>query len=602
MGKLYKQSLLLFVTYICIQFVIAQKEPADMAFVVSMESPVSHYFHVELHCANLKSETQDFKMSAWTPGYYQILDFAKAVENFQALDAEGKNIQWEKPGRNIWRVHNGRNGSIVLTYDVKAIVPFVGNVYLDETRGYITPGGLFLYLDSGLRRPVTVQVRLYPKWKNLVATGLDSIPGKQNTFFAADFDMLFDSPFLMGDLEVLPSFTVQGIPHYFIGYHLGEFDRNQFIADLKKIVESGVAIIGDIPYKHYTFLAIGPGGGGIEHLNSSSLSFSSERLNTHEGRKRMYSFIAHEYFHNYNVKRIRPVELGPFDYSRENRTNMLWVSEGFTVYYEYVMLKRAGLTTDEDLLKAFQSDLVAYENKPGHLFQSATQASYDTWSDGPYGRTGDEVNKTISYYNKGPVLGLMLDFKIRHETNNKRSLDDVMRLLYKEYYQTKKRGFTEREFQAACEQIAGTSLAELFEYASTVKEPDYPKYFNYAGLGIDTVVKELPGAYSGIIVREKDSNLVIREADWNSPAWNKGLRSKDKILEIEGSKAGLELWNNIMKTKRSGDTLKLLVAKGDNRQDVIIELGTKSEKSFAITPIAIPDALQSAIYKSWRGD
>ena len=598
--KPYKHFFLLIAFCIIAQILLAQKPQANMSYSVSMENAATHYYHVVLHCKNITGATQDFKMCAWTPGYYQIIDFAKAVENFHVTDAAGKDIQWEKLSGNTWRVHSNKARSIVLTYDVKALVPFVGNVYLDETRGYITPGGVFLYLDNELRKPVTIQMKPYSRWKNLVATGLDSIPGKNNTFFAANFDVLYDSPFLMGNLETLPSFTVKKLPHYFIGYKLGEFDRHLFMNDLKKIVETGSAIIGDIPYSHYTFLAIGPGGGGIEHLNSTSLSFSNgEGFNTREGKRRLYNFIAHEYFHHYNVKRIRPIELGPFDYSKENHTHMLWVSEGFTVYYEYLIVRRAGLSNDSDVLESFRVNISNYENKPGHLFQSATQASYETWSDGPFGRTGDEVNKTISYYDKGPVLGLLLDFKIRHETKNKQSLDDVMRLLYKKYYKILNRGFTETEFQTECEKIAGTSLAEVFEYASTVKEIDYPRYFAYGGLTIDTSTKALPGAYLGVTAREKDSVVTIRAVEWNSPAWNAGLREKDKILAIDGSKASLALLNNAIQTKTSGDTIKLLIAKADTKQELAIELGTKREKSFAITPVTNPDALQSAIYKSW---
>ena len=597
---LYKWLTFLFSFGIISQSLIAQKQQANMSFTVSMENAAAHEYHVVLTCKKLDGTTQDFKMCAWTPGYYQIIDFAKPVENFRVTDVAGKDMQWEKPSPNIWRVHNQNLTDIILTYDVKALVPFVGNIYLDATRGYITPGGLFLYLDNKLQHPVSIQLKPYSKWSNLVATGLDSIPGKNNTFFAQSFDVLYDSPFLMGELETLPTFTVNGRPHYFIGYHLGKFDRQLFMNDLKKIVESGSAIIGDIPYSHYTFMSIGPGGGGIEHLNSTSLSFfNTDEFSSTEGKKRLYNFIAHEYFHNYNVKRIRPIELGPFDYSKENHTNMLWVSEGFTVYYEYLVTRRAGLTGDSDMLKSFRTNITNYENKPGHLYQSATQASYDTWSDGPNGRVNDEFNKTISYYDKGPVLGLMLDFKIRHATSNKKSLDDVMRLLYKKYYQTKKRGFTDVEFQMECETMAGTPLTEVFEYASTVKEIDYPKYFAYGGLAIDTVAKTLPGAYLGVIAREKDSVVTVREVEWNSPAWMAGLRAKDKILTVDGNKATVQLLNTTIHQKNSGDTIRLLVAKGEQHLELHAELGTKREKSFTITKIENPDQLQAAIYKSW---
>jgi predicted metalloprotease with PDZ domain len=196
----------------------------------------------------------------------------------------------------------------------------------------------------------------------------------------------------------------------------------------------------------------------------------------------MLSFIAHEYFHGYNVKRIRPVELGPFDYQRENRTNLLWVSEGFTVYYEYILLNRAGITGADEVFHALENNIAAYENTTGHLYQSLTEASYETWSDGPF---GGSLEKTISYYDKGPVVAMLLDLAIRHQTHNAASLDDVMVRLYREYYQQKKRGFSDAEFRQTCETIAGTSLDELFSYASTTKDLDYDKYLGYAGLRLE---------------------------------------------------------------------------------------------------------------------
>ncbi|MDB5146285.1 MAG: hypothetical protein JWQ57_305, partial [Mucilaginibacter sp.] len=436
--KLLSKLTLAFCLFFCTD--VWAQQPVNMQYSVSMEKAAEHLYHVELsNKTHLK--TLDFKMCVWTPGYYQLINFAGAVQNFTVTDAKGNALKFEKPTKDTWKVYNPAAGDVKITYDVKAVVPFVGNVYLDETRAYITPGGLFMYLDQELRHPVTIQMKPYSKWSNLVATGLDTLKGQYHVYKAVDFDVLYDSPFLMGELEVLPPFSVQNKLHNFIGYKLPAFNRQAFMDDLKKIVVTGSNIIGEIPYTHYTFLSIGAGGGGIEHLNSTSLSFSGgEGFNTPEARKRLYNFIAHEYFHHYNVKRIRPVELGPFDYSKENHTNMLWVSEGFTVYYEYVITRHAGLMTNEDMFGDFQNNLRNYENQPGHLYQSATQASYNTWDDGPNGRQGDDFNKTISYYDKGPILGLMLDFSIRHATQNKKTLDDVMRLLYYKYYKKLNRG------------------------------------------------------------------------------------------------------------------------------------------------------------------
>jgi predicted metalloprotease with PDZ domain len=578
--------------------VLAQ-QPVHMQYSVSMEKAAEHLYHVELtNKTHLK--TLDFKMCVWTPGYYQLIDFAGAVQNFTVTDARGNSLKFDKPAKDTWKVNNPSAGDVKISYDVKAVVPFVGNVYLDETRGYITPGGVFMYLDQELRHPVTIKMKPYSKWNNLVATGLDTLKGQYHVYKAADFDVLYDSPFLMGELEVLPPFDVQNKPHNFIGYKLPAFDRQAFMDDLKKIVVTGSNIIGEIPYTHYTFLSIGAGGGGIEHLNSTSLSFSGgEGFNTPDARKKLYNFIAHEYFHHYNVKRIRPVELGPFDYSKENHTNMLWVSEGFTVYYEYMITRHAGLMNNEDMFGDFQNNLRNYENEPGHLYQSATQASYNTWDDGPNGRQGDDFNKTISYYDKGPILGLMLDFSIRHATQNKKTLDDVMRLLYFKYYKKLNRGFTEQEFNNECEKTAGVPLTEVFEYASTVKPPDYPKYFALGGLMVDTATKVVSESWAGLNVRQQGDTLRINTVAYKSPAWDKGIRGRTVILTVDGTPATKDVLFKAFETKNTGDNLTLGLLKNGERKDVTIVLGRLREKTFKITPLPNADQLQSAIFRSW---
>lgn len=457
----------------------------QFGFTVSMEQPASHYFHVELHCSGIKGAATDFKMPVWTPGYYQRLDYAQYVEHFTVKNQAGDTIPWEKSAGNTWHISHKNQSSFIISYDVKTTRLFVANPYIDEERAFIRPAGVFIHPAGKINLPVTVQIKPYSGWKT-VATGLDPVAGKPFTYTASDFDVLYDSPFLIGNLEELPSFTVQGIPHRFIGYKLGDFNRQAFMNDLQKIVTTGSNIIGHIPYKHYTFLSIGPKGmGGIEQLNSTAISFNGEGLTDPQVRIRVLNFIAHEHFHHYNVKRIRPIELGPFDYDNGSRTNLLWVSEGLTVYYEYLILKRAGISTEEDILNSLRRNIMAFQTQPGRLYQSLQQASYNTWSDGPFGRRDEKENKTISYYDKGPAVGLLFDFAIRHNTGNKKSLDDVMRTLYREYYQKKKRGFTEDELRKVIEQTAGGPLHELFDYIYTTKELDYNKYLGYAGLTID---------------------------------------------------------------------------------------------------------------------
>ncbi|MCF0057600.1 M61 family metallopeptidase [Dyadobacter sp. CY356] len=567
-------------------------------FTITVPNTANHTFHVVMDCKVGPHETSRLKMPAWSPGYYQIMDFESFVSNFLVTDQAGNKLFFDKKGKNEWHIEKAKATSLHVEYDVLTTREFVGTSFVDEEHGYIIPAGLCMYLENEIKRPAEITIKPFDKWKD-VATGLDPVPGKNFTYAAPDFDILYDSPILMGNLEELPAFEVKGIPHRFIGYKMGDFDKVKFMQDIKKMVEAASTLIGDIPYKHYTFLAIGPGGGGIEHLNSTAVSFDGNLLNDPVKRTRILSFLTHEYFHHYNVKRIRPVELGPFNYDKGSKTNMLWVSEGLTVYYEYPVLNRAGLMTQTQVLDAYKSLIVALETQPGRLYQSLAQASAETWSDGPSGRVNDEFNKTISYYIKGPIVGLLLDFKIRHETNNKKSLDDVMRTLYQDFYQKQNRGFTEAEFRKVCEKVAGTSLDEIFHYVYTTKELDYVKYFNYAGLNIDVTPKQLPGAYLGIKAKLQNDSLVVSSVDWDSPAWKAGVRRGNVILDVNGAPASEASIAYIYNDKKAGDKVSLNLIKNDTKIAYPVVLGTKSERSFSITPVPDPDKLQSAILKDW---
>lgn len=465
-----------------------------VSFTVSLEEPATQTMKVTMELDWQQTGALQLKMPVWSPGYYQRLNYSQYVSGFTARDAAGNNITWKKSNDHTWELTPARKGKLKINYDVKAAKAFVAQSWLDSSRGYIIPGSVCLYPGGGINRPVNISIRPFSKWTDM-ATGLERVKGKPHTFFATDYDILYDSPILCGNLDSLAPFDVKGVPHYFTGHQLGKFDEVTFVNELKAITTTSAELMGDIPFKHYTFIGIGGGAGGIEHLNSTTISFNGRGLDNRAGKIRVLNFIAHEYFHHYNAKRIRPFELGPFDYENGNRTNLLWIAEGLTVYYEYLVLRRAGITSEEELLASVAGNIRAHEAREGKKHQSLVQASYETWSDGPFGRTGDGAKKTISYYDKGPVVGMLLDFTIRQHSQNTKSLDDVMRHMYHYYYKEKGRGYTDAEFQMACEAAAGTSLAPFFEYVHTVKDLDYDTILAFAGLQLDREnysLKKLP--------------------------------------------------------------------------------------------------------------
>ena len=555
-----------------------QAAAGTMAFTVSMPQPATHIFHVTFRCDGLQGELQDFKMPVWSPGYYGIGDYAKNVSSFRAEDGAGRALPWEKVTKNTWRVATGNAPAVTLHYDVYGATAFAVQNFLGENRAYISPTGLFLHVAGQLRHAVTVAVQLPANW-TLIATGLDAVAGRPNTFSAPDFDVLYDCPMLLGNQELL-RFEVKGVPHQVALENVAAtVDREKIAADLKRMVEAATRLMGDVPYRHYTFLMMGTGNGGIEHTNSASIAFNGNSLNNENGYRGWLSYVAHEYFHNFNVKRIRPLALGPFDYDKENLTDMLWVSEGLSVYYQDIVMLRAGLMTREQYLDKMKNAIGRFENAPGHHYQSATESSMNAWGSGS--GVGVDRSTSISYYDDGAMLGAMLDLKIRHESQNRKSLDDVMRVLYRKYYREKKRGWTDAEFRGECESAAGGDLSEVFEYASTTRDVDYAKYFALAGLRLTAAAQDAPGAYLGVNTHTQDGKLVVTEVTAESPVESAGLRAQDQILEVDGTKATPKSLNDLLAAKKPGDRIKVRISRNNAVEEVEVGLGKNVKRSYS---------------------
>ena len=606
-----------------------------------MPQPGNHTFHIVFRCEGLKGELRDFKMPVWSPGYYGIGDYSRNVLNFRAADGVGHALPWERVTRDTWRVAAGNAPAIVLNYDVFGATSFAANNYLGEDRAYLSPSGTFVHLPGMIHHPVTVAIQLPPDWKQ-IATGLEPVKGKPNTFLATDFDVLYDSPILMGNQEYL-QFEVKGVPHYVAIENVPEtVDRPKMLADLRKMVTAATQLIGDVPYQHYTFLMMGRGNGGIEHLNSASIQFNGNSLTTPGGYLGWLSYVCHEYFHNFNVKRIRPIALGPFNYDMENLTSMLWVSEGLSVYYQDLVLVRAGLMTRDQYLDKMKNSIGSFENAPGRHYQSATEASWNTWNSGS--GVGGDRNTSISYYNNGAMLGAMLDLKIRDGSRNRKSLDDVMRGLYRKYYLQKHRGFTDAEFRQECESAADGDVSDVLDYASTTKDVDYAKYFAYAGLHLDVTAQDAEGAYLGVNTHSQEVppnlmpasgpvrggrgvgpevTLVITSVTPGSPAASAGLMAEDQILEVEGVKATPKAINDLLALpqpagargggrgpapapalpsvapKKPGEKIRIRIARNGATQDVDVELGKNLKRTFSFQMESQPTALEASILQDW---
>lgn len=458
-------------------------EKAVVEYSVTFPNAEDHYINVELKIGNIQDTVIDLRMPVWATGYYIILDSPKHLTDFSATDANGAPLKWTKPLKNSWLVKNGSANEIVVKYRIFANNKSVGEANVDTERAFLATNEVFLFINDRINTPSTIKITPWHGWSK-ISTGLERVAGATNTFYAKDFDVLFDSPIFIGN-QMTINFRHEDKDFEICVARPQGLDTARFVADFKKIVTAAKDIIGDIPYNNYALIMMEPGGGGLEHTNSQAIFTDSDLSFPNPGAYNNFmNFVAHEYFHLYNVKTIRPIELGPFNYNGECYTESLWVSEGLTCFYENVLMKMAGLSDARTILNYVTDNLKAYEPYLGKKRMSLAQSSTDIWLNF-FNRDANGQDVRISYYTKGPVIGLLLDIAIRQASNNQHSCDDVMRALYNRYYKDAGRGFTPEEFWSICEEYSGSDLSEIKSYVYTTCDVDYEKYFNYAGLTMD---------------------------------------------------------------------------------------------------------------------
>ncbi|HZH29785.1 MAG TPA: PDZ domain-containing protein [Pyrinomonadaceae bacterium] len=585
----------------------------EISYTVSMPEPHTHLLQVEMRVgraggtANLPAQV-DLVMPVWTPGSYLVREYARHVQDFAATEAGAVNrpLAWRKINKNTWRVEtNGAAREVRATYSVYANELTVRTNELHDRHAFWNNAALLMYVDGQLSAPSTVRVVPFGDWK--IATGLPAVSGQRNTFRAENFDVLYDSPFLVSDFKTI-SFDVRGVPHRIVIDGEGNYDPERLRREVQRIVEVSVEMMGDVPYRDYTFmLMLHPSaGGGLEHLNSTALIWRRFAFRPEASWDDFLSLVAHEYIHLWNVKRIRPDALGPFDYTGENYTRLLWVAEGITSYYENILSRRAGVISDKEYLTTIANAIRGLQNTPGRLEQSIEEASFDAWI--KYYRPDENtLNSAISYYDKGAIVGLLLDLEIRRRSNGARSLDDVMRALYNDFAK-QNRNYTPEDFQRAAEQAAGASLDDFFRrYVRGREELDYNTAFAAVGLQLQTVAASAadqskpaaPKAYFGANLRQDADRLIVSSVPASTPAYNQGITFNDQIVALDGQRVNLTTFNARLEEKRPGDEVRLSVFRLDELRTVTIKLGGRAEENYRLVPLAQQTPEQKRLYEGW---
>jgi len=556
-------------------------------------------------------------MPAWAPGGYFILNSWRNVQEFTATSQSGAAIKFEKTDKQTWRLYPESSGPLQVSYNL-----FYQDY--DDQDCYIRGPQVFMYEVGDrpypVKGPVSVGFEGVPSnWS--IETGMETGEGPL-TFQAPDYDTFVDASIVAGSNLHVNKFEYEGIPYHLVFIGEGTYDKDRITRDVKTVVSYLVDMMGGAPYKKYVFFlrsSSRPGAGGVEHLNSTDISLSAYETMSPFRYSHFQFVAAHEFFHLWNVKRIRPAILGPFDYTREQNTRNLYVSEGMTSYWAGIGLRRSGVWSKSAYFDDLANEIRQLQTSPGRKIMSVEQSSWDTWN-----RSDNADNNSIDYYNKGELLGVLLDLEIRHRTQNQRSLLDVFHYLLKTNGLPKP-GFEEKHgFRDAVELITrqaapdNADFGDFFtNYVSGTEEIPWNQFLDYAGVELEQRASSLHpdvGIMTGTSFGSNfhgaapsfapvpQGQLAITNVAPDSIAERSGLARGDILGSIDGQRVTAVNFDQLWHHKTAGSTVTFTVSRGDRllTVPVVVGEGRTIEYSLKVKPGAT--ALQTEILESWVGE
>jgi predicted metalloprotease with PDZ domain len=555
-----------------IRYEVSIPNVADRKFRIAITVPMKPM------PGELKESNVSLSIPAWSPGYYQILNFQKDISGFKAVDDKGKTLKVTNPDERTWTVMGGQ-GAIHATYDVTAKdagFGFFGS-HIDDKTGYINGASALMYVVNGKTLPVGITYRVPRDWKLASTLDPDEHGGlKSQSFKAEGYDELIDCPAQMGEFDRL-DFTVKGTPFSAVLVGGEKVDKTVMSDVLSRVSEAGINLFGYAPFKRYTYFihfAMGNFGGGLEHHNSTVLNVWKE---AGQDPHNLTDLAAHEYFHAWNVKRLHPAVLGPFDYTQKVRTGALWFAEGVTDYYANVLPRMAGFTKDSDFRNEMANRIRQLQHNEARLRISVEEASQKSWEGGSMGFGG------LSYYLKGSLMGLLFDVRIRAATDNAKSLDDVMRLL-DERYGKKGAGYEEGALLSALNEVSGEDQSDFYNrYVRGTEEIPWNTILKTAGLTYEEGSNKV--AFLGVATEPAKGLLVIRNVVKDSAAEKAGLKESDKIVTINGSRVDPATFQTNLQKFKPGQKIGMGIRRGETAMDFSVVLGERDDRYLRLRPL-----------------
>jgi predicted metalloprotease with PDZ domain len=553
---------------------------------------------MEVKVVDSSKEGLRLAMPVWTPGYYVVENFSRNVNGLRAFDQEsGKELKVHKLEKSLWLVATKGANSVRIEYTVYAFTYRFYGSFVDDKHALINGAGVFLYAEGMKGAPVRLKLKPRPDWK-VVSTGLTRVSNWE--FEAPNYDILVDSPIEIGNQEVA-RFHTAGAEYEVSMFGQPLADSKRFVEDIKKMVQATEPVFGHIPFKRYVFIVnfTDVARGGLEHLNSTFCLLPRFRLIPKEEYNQAMVQFSHEFFHAWNVKRMKPAGLGPFDYSREAYTKSLWIAEGLTNYYDNLILRRAGIYSVEEYLDVFADTIDIMKSLPGSRHQSAEEASFDIWTKSFYKPNEDSSNVTSSFYTQGAVIGWMLDMVLRN--GGEGTLDDVMKQVYIDSFLKEERGYTDEEFERACVSLGGASAKEIFDTRVRGKnDVDFDRYLRYAGLRLEPKTKpsEAKG-FLGVRLGSERGGTMVREVLTGSPAEAMGLSVNDEVIGLNGLRVSQERLSFYIGEANPGEEVRLTIARNGRLDEARGKVGIRPTFEWRVQPLAGATEKQKKLFKGW---
>ncbi len=570
----------------------------QIKYTISMEAPHTHIFNVNIEVDGHDGNHIDFKMPVWTPGSYLVREFSKNVITASASNKSGE-LEVKKISKNTWRVSLPNTSKFEFKYNVYAYEKTVRTSYLDGEQAMINGASVFMVPDGYENQHLELTVEPYHKWQRITTT-LESYKGSYDKFVALNFDDLIDCPIEVGNHQI-HSFEAGGATHEYAITSTGNVDVPTLLDDSKKIVDEIHAMFGDTPpYEHYVFfLHLTSGGfGGLEHCRSCSMIYDRNGFKDRKKYVRLLSLVSHEFFHTWNIKRIRPEELGPFDYYNEVYTNLLWIAEGVTSYYDNLFLPRCGVSTIKEYFETICDDIKRYEGIPGKDVMTVEESSFDAWVK-LYRPNENSVNTSISYYLKGGLIIMALDLTIRDLTDGEKSMDDVYRTLWSKFKDDGK-GIDDATFKSVCEDVAGKSLSEIWNYLSTTAPLHIGPYFEPFGVELKSEHSKPDQEKSGWFgVNIKKNTTQISTILSTGSGYSSGLYVNDEILAINGNRVSSDNVKDRMANVSINEPADFLISRDGLIKTISVTPGSLPFDKYSIEKVEHPTLRQKQLFHGW---